>query len=76
MYGALPEPDATEETQMSMFTNDPRLAIATAKRNEAQAAFNKCPTSAELAKQYQNACYDYWNVVDTIRSERAAKRNA
>ena len=59
---------------MSMFTKDPRLTAANAKRDQAQAAFNKCPTSAEFAKQYQDACYDYWRVVDEIRAERRNKR--
>ncbi len=59
---------------MSMFTNDPRLAAASAKRDQALVAFNKCPTSADLAKQYQDACYDYWRVIDEIRADRAARR--
>lgn len=59
---------------MSMFTNDPRLAAAHAKRDQALAAFNKCPTSADLAKQYQDACYDYWRVIDAIRADRDARR--
>jgi hypothetical protein len=70
----LPDADETEEIEMSMFTNDPRLAAATAKRDQALLAFNKCPTNADLAKQYRDACYDYWRVIDEIRADRQNKR--